>query len=245
MIGRVLLILYSAFLFGGIGLYLSSRRADPPVRRSRLIKFVTYFAIVNLFLFGAFAGAPILTAMITVVTLLGARELYNLLPQASGNRPLSMLAISAAYLLIAAGALLFAWRTRPAVAVFVFLVVCTFDGFSQVSGQMFGRRRLSPTISPGKTIEGSAGGLLVATCMGFLLRPREWSILRTLLICAFIAAASLTGDLLASWVKRRSNVKDYGTLIPGHGGVLDRFDSFLFAAAACAVAAEASRLSIR
>lgn len=245
MIGRVLLVLYSAFLFGGIGLYLASRRVDPTVRRSRLVKFVTYFGIVNLVLFGAFAGAPILTAMMLVVIALGARELLALLPAASRNRSATRFGISAAYLLIAAGALLFAWRAHPAVAVFVFLVVCTFDGFSQVSGQMLGRRRLSPTVSPGKTIEGTVGGLLFAIGMGLLLRPPEWSIPRTLLICTFVAVASLAGDLMASWVKRRANVKDYGTLIPGHGGVLDRFDSFLLAAAACAVAAEASRLYTR
>jgi phosphatidate cytidylyltransferase len=232
MIGRVLLVLYSAFLLGGIGLYFASRKVEPAVRRSPLIKFLTYFGIVNLFLFGAVAGAPVLTAMMLVVIALGARELLALLPRAAANRPATMFGIALIYLLVAAGALLFAWRSRPVVAVFVFLIVCTFDGFSQVSGQMLGKRRLSPTISPGKTIEGTAGGLLFAIGMGLLLRPSEWTIPRTLLICVFVSATSLTGDLMASWVKRRSNVKDYGTLIPGHGGVLDRFDSFLFAAAA-------------
>jgi phosphatidate cytidylyltransferase len=244
MIGRVLLVLYSAFLLGGIGLYLATRKVDPSTRRSRLIKFVTYFGIVNLILFGAFAGAPVLTAMMLVVVVLGARELLALLPRAAANRPTTIFGVAIIYLLIAAGALLFAWGARPVVAVFVFLIVCTFDGFSQVSGQMLGRRRLSPTISPGKTVEGTAGGFLFAIAMGLLLRPAEWSIPRTLLICIFVSAASLIGDLMASWVKRRSKVKDYGTLIPGHGGILDRFDSFLFAAAACA-AAELVRLYSR
>ena len=243
MIGRVLLVLYPAFMLGGVGLYFASRKVEPAIRRSRLIKFVTYFCIVNLFLFAAFAGSIVFSAMMVLVSALGAGELYKLLPGAGRGRAGICLLIAAAYCLIAAGAIVFAWQTIPAVAVFVFLVVCTFDGFSQVSGQMLGRHRLSPAISPGKTIEGSLGGLVFATGMGLLLRPQGWSILQCLLIGCLVALASLTGDLLASWVKRRSNVKDYGTLIPGHGGILDRFDSFLFAAATYAAVCATGRFS--
>ena len=232
MTGRVLLVLYPAFLIGGVGLYIASRKVEPTVRRSRHIKFVTYFGIVNLFLFAVFAGPAILTAIMLLVVALGAREIFALLPRVSTGSPLLPVAIATAYVLIAIGAILFAWRTRPAVAVFVFLVVCTFEGLSQVSGQMFGKRRLSPTISPGKTIEGTAGGLLFAIGMALLLRPNGWTIATCLVIGTFVAAASLTGDLIASWAKRRGGVKDYGTLIPGHGGILDRFDSFLFVTAA-------------
>jgi phosphatidate cytidylyltransferase len=57
--------------------------------------------------------------------------------------------------------------------------------------------------------------------------------LQSLVACCFVVTAALTGDLLASLIKRRSNIKDFSNLLPGHGGVLDRFDSFLFAAAAC------------
>jgi phosphatidate cytidylyltransferase len=146
-------------------------------------------------------------------------------------------------LLIAAGAVVFAWRARPVVAAAVYLVVCTFDGFSQVSGQLLGTHKLTPRLSPGKTIEGSVGGLVFGVGMAFLLRPVVgWSALRCLEIACFVAATALIGDLLASYVKRKSGVKDYGKLLPGHGGILDRFDSFLFVAAACAVAAEVVRM---
>jgi phosphatidate cytidylyltransferase len=243
MIGRVLLICLTAFFAGGVGLYGASRKEGYAVRRNRLIKFITYFCIVNLILLGALAGHWILSGIMVVVTALGARELYCVLPRASGGRLSMAWGIGAIYSLIAVGAVLFVWLSPAMTTVFVYLIVCAFDGFSQVAGQLFGRHLLAPTISPGKTIEGSAGGLLFAAGMALLLRPIvSWSATRSILVCCFIVAAALTGDLLASLVKRRSNVKDFSNLLPGHGGILDRFDSFLFAAAACMAAAEVAQL---
>ena len=243
MIGRVLLVCLSAFLVGGVGLYVASRNQEPAVRRSRLTKFITYFCIVTLVVAAAFAGSAVLAGLMAVVVALGARELYRVLPQASRGHLSAALGIGAFYLLVAAGAVGFSLTAPANTAVFVYLVVCAFDGFSQVCGQMLGRHRLAPRISPGKTIEGSVGGLLAAAGMALVLRPLVgWSLPRSLLACCFIVAAALTGDLLASLVKRRSGIKDYGNLLPGHGGILDRFDSFLFAAAACMLAEVAARL---
>jgi len=243
MITRVVAIYVAAFLIGGIGLYAASRRQPAPVRRARLIKFITYFYIVNLVLLCALAGHWVFSALMTLIAILGTREIFSVLPQASGNRPPVAWVFGILYLLIAAAAVLFAWLSSPSIAIVVYLVVCAFDGFSQVAGQLFGRHQLAPRISPGKTIEGSAGGLLFAAGMVLLLQPVSgWSLQRSLLACCFIVAAALAGDLLASLVKRRSNIKDFGNLLPGHGGILDRFDSFLFAAAACFVAWEATRI---
>jgi phosphatidate cytidylyltransferase len=68
-----------------------------------------------------------------------------------------------------------------------------------------------------------------------------WTVQRSLLACCLIVAGSLAGDLLASMVKRRGNIKDYSNLLPGHGGVLDRFDSFLAATAAWFFATQVAR----
>lgn len=242
MICRLLFVYFSAFLIGGVGFYAANWKKELAVRRARMTKFITYFCIVSLFLLGALAGHEILSGMMIVVGVLGARELYRVLPQASGGRLSVALGMGAIYSLIAAGAVLFAWLSPPRTAEFVYLIVCAFDGFSQVTGQIWGSHSLAPRISPGKTIEGSAGGLLFAAGMALLLRPAmSWGVLRSLLVCCFIVMAALTGDLLASFVKRRSSVKDFSNLLPGHGGILDRFDSFLFAATAYLIVTEVAR----
>src|ERR1035437_2811118 len=218
----------------GAGLYVASPTQPPPVRRQRLIKFITYFCIVNLVLLAALAGHWILSGLMTVIAALGARELFRVLLRASLGKLAVACAIGLLYLLIGGAAVLFAWLSSPQRAVFVWLVVCAFDGFSQVSGQLLGRHRLAPAISPGKTIEGSVGGLLFAAGMALVLRPvTGLGAPQSLVACCFVVTAALTGDLLASLIKRRSNIKDFSNLLPGHGGILDRFDSFLFAAAAC------------
>lgn len=243
MIARVLLICVAAFLIGGVGLYAASRKQGRAVRRNRLIKFISYFCIVNLVVLGALAGHWVLSGMMAAIALLGAHELYRVLPSVSSGRRSVALGISAAYLLIAAGAVLFAWLSPASESVFIYLIVCAFDGFSQVTGQSLGRHQLAPAISPGKTIEGSAGGLLFAVGMALLLRPIVgWSTPKAVIACCYIAAAALAGDLLASQVKRRARIKDYGSLLPGHGGILDRFDSFLFAAAASLAVVQVARL---
>ncbi len=114
----------------------------------------------------------------------------------------------------------------------LFILVCSHDTGSYLSGKLFGKTKIAPTISPGKTWEGFWGGYLIAyAALSLLLwlensNPPLWqSALFTLVICSL----SLAGDLFESWLKRRAGVKDTGDILPGHGGFLDRFDGILFA----------------
>ena len=114
---------------------------------------------------------------------------------------------------------------------FMLLVVFFGDTFAYFAGRWFGRRKFMPMISPKKTWEGSIGGLLGSALGGtvYLCTLFDFSVGQTVLFCIVCGFAAQTGDLLMSLVKRVAQVKDSGTLMPGHGGILDRIDGVLIA----------------
>lgn len=124
---------------------------------------------------------------------------------------------------------------EPARFLMFLLIFSTWasDTFAFAVGKVKGKTKLCPSISPGKTQEGALGGFIgtVATALIFSL-IFQFSLIHALAIGLIIAIAAPLGDLVESILKRVCQVKDSGTLIPGHGGVLDRFDSLLFAAPA-------------
>ena len=117
----------------------------------------------------------------------------------------------------------------------LFALVWSTDIAAYFAGKRFGKHKLWPAISPNKTIEGLAGGMLAAASFGLIasfFAPFPASPLQGLWIGALIAVIAQSGDFFESWLKRRAGVKDSGQLIPGHGGILDRVDGLVFAAPA-------------
>ncbi len=116
-----------------------------------------------------------------------------------------------------------------------FIVTWAADTFAYFSGIKFGKKKLCPTISPKKTVEGSLGGLLgsilAGIIMGFIFNNNYNSsipFIHFIMMGLIGGIFSQLGDLTASSIKRYCGVKDFGKLLPGHGGLLDRFDSMLF-----------------
>lgn len=107
-----------------------------------------------------------------------------------------------------------------------FSIVWIFDIFAYLSGKFFGKTKLAPKISPGKTIEGVYGGLIANLIYIFFLSLFfDYSFKALIFLIIIIIPLSLLGDLYESLLKRRASKKDSGFLIPGHGGILDRIDS--------------------
>ena len=113
-------------------------------------------------------------------------------------------------------------------------IVWATDSGAYLVGTRYGRRKLLPKISPNKTIEGSLGGIISAVLVSAIfmsVRPQvatPYSFVTMLLLTVIFSIAGQFGDLVESAIKRHFGVKDSGKFIPGHGGVLDRFDSLLF-----------------
>ena len=119
----------------------------------------------------------------------------------------------------------------------IFLCSWGCDTCAYCVGMLFGKRKLAPVLSPKKSIEGAIGGVVGAAVLGAIYGAvvnnymvMENAPLYFAIICAVGAVISQFGDLVASGIKRQHGIKDYGKLIPGHGGILDRFDSVIFTA---------------
>ena len=143
---------------------------------------------------------------------------------ASQHRP--ALAAAGIVVLVPAGYALAVLEPRQVLG--VLLLVWVADTAAYFAGRKWGRRKLAPTISPGKTWEGAWGGVAAAMayaiiCGTFLLGPLGW--LALAITAALLAAISIVGDLFESAAKRQAGVKDSGALLPGHGGIMDRIDS--------------------
>ena len=145
---------------------------------------------------------------------------------------------SLAYLSLPVSLMVFMYRpdffgvlAGPRLLLLIFALLWANDTFAYLTGRLLGKHKLFPRISPGKTIEGSIGGL-VFTLAGIVVFSHyvDWLSLGSAVGLGLIAVVFGTlGDLCESMLKRQAGVKDSGKLIPGHGGILDRFDSVLFA----------------
>ncbi len=131
-------------------------------------------------------------------------------------------------------AMFFLWQQSPWWLMYVFLLVWCADSGAYFVGRKFGKRKMAPNVSPNKSMEGLAGGvvtglLVVIGISVFMLQLSGTALLAFAALSVVTILVSVLGDLFESMLKRRAKVKDSGTILPGHGGVLDRIDSLLSA----------------
>ncbi|QUH26318.1 phosphatidate cytidylyltransferase [Serpentinicella alkaliphila] len=185
------------------------------------IVILTDFFYVNLY----FLPILILLFFVCSVIML-ANEKYNMID--------IMITITGIiYTSLFLGHILLTSRLEMNVAIWlIFLIAWATDTFAYFTGYFFGKHKLCPTISPKKTVEGSIGGIVgsVLSCLlfGHYFLGTNFIYLAILGIVGSIIAQ--IGDLVASKIKRYIGIKDFGKIMPGHGGILDRFDSIIFVA---------------
>lgn len=196
--------------------------------------------LVMLFIVAAFVLEPISVEMGVFLTLLIIPAWYVLRGRTLDDAlPSSGIAVMATlYVGMLGGSLIrlrndFAPTIGPKLVFLLLLVVWLGDAGAYYVGRQFGRHKLSPRISPKKTIEGGIGGILTAILTAIVVHYTffpEFPLVHAIAAGVILSLAGVVGDLAESMWKRSAAVKDSGTLIPGHGGFLDRFDSIFFTA---------------
>ncbi|MDF3028380.1 MAG: phosphatidate cytidylyltransferase [Fluviicola sp.] len=227
MLVSVYLLVIIYFVIGAAAIALINKRKKTSTeKRNRWIKYLVYLGIVNSVIVSIYFDFFFWLALL--ISLVAFFELVLLLP-GTGLRNRIVAILSFLVLIFAFQSA--AWFLAPREILYVYLLVFCFDGFAQIIGQLIGKRKITPRLSPNKTWGGFIGAFLItiATSAYYLLHndslQSTWP--EAILFGAFIALLAFGGDLLASLFKRITNVKDYGNTIPQHGGILDRFDSFI------------------
>ena len=191
-----------------------------------LVRTVTGMLLIAVALFAAVEGGMLLAVFVAAIA---TAMFYEWTRIVRGWGPV-WYSSGFVYALLPALALLWI-RERDAhglnLLIWAFIVTWSTDIGAYFTGRAVGKRKLAPSISPGKTVEGLYGGIAAATLLG---GTWAWAMgLGTALfaLAPLCAIAAQGGDLFESWMKRRAGVKDSGTWLPGHGGVLDRLDGLV------------------
>lgn len=233
MSGRLIILVLHLFVLGALLTVVSQQvhRFDRQRRRADWIKYLVYLSLVMLILAIVQAGKVMTAAMLISVALAGACEVYRCIRFQKIARICLAVSIFVLLAVCLLHPVIIGQRDWAATVSFLFLIVCVTDSFSQLWGRLLGRRRLS-RLSPNKTWEGLLGGAVTATgCAAILSFLLPYLALITVLVLGFAAVvAAIMGDLLFSLIKRKLKIKDFSSLLPGHGGILDRFDSLVVAA---------------
>lgn len=189
---------------------------------------------VPIALAAVYLGSPFYTIGIAMIGLISAAELADMIRRGKTKVPLSagLLLIGLAYIGVALFASVSIRDGQQGLQWTLLLLFSSWgtDSFALLGGRRFGKRHLAPQISPNKTVEGAMIGLSSGALLGLivgLLAQLPFGIV--LLASLLIPLTTEAGDLLESWVKRQLGVKDSGSLLPGHGGFLDRIDGLLLA----------------
>ncbi len=227
MIRTIYLIILIYFALGGAGFYIINRNKTPEAARANYVKFGTYFLIINLLFFSIVFNTLAFRILALLIIIAGFVELSILFVR-SGRAHVAFFTLTVlVYSALSVMSFFFGYQDKG-IILFAFLVLSIFDSFSQITGQLWGRHKLVPRISPGKTWGGLLGGAFISLFSAYLLRSLvSATVPETIILTVGIISMAFVGDLLSSIYKRRYNVKDFNRLIPGHGGFLDRFDSLL------------------
>lgn len=226
---KIYITLLAYFLLGGIIMFFVTRNKNDEFKKKNWLKYFVYLIIINVLFISIFINPTYFAFLCVFIIILG---LYEILSLSFKTRKIISGGIFF-IIFLSLGILFYKFTFLSANYLFytLFLTI-VFDSFSQLTGQLLGRKKLFIKLSPNKTYAGLIGGI-VSTILTAILIRRLINVdsIESIVLGFGFSISALIGDLAASFAKRKFEVKDFGNFIPGHGGILDRFDS-LFATAA-------------
>lgn len=224
---KLYFILLIYFMIGGIMMYFVNRKKELAFRKHNWLKYFVYLVLINL-LFASILFKPISFSYISIaIIFFGFFEISKL----TYNSKKFKAGLIALLIFVCFASVFYQFSLMPKRYLFYTLFLTTvFDAFSQLTGQLFGRKKIFRKISPNKTYAGLIGGITFTLLTSVLIRNQlTINVLEAVFLGMGVSGFALIGDVLASFCKRNFNVKDFSKAIPGHGGVLDRFDSLISA----------------
>jgi phosphatidate cytidylyltransferase len=228
------LFLETGFVVGAFAMALGNRRATAQTGKKRWVKFISYVVIVHVSVAALGMGYFSAQLFSLAIAMAGTLEMIRAVRHGGFYGRRTATGISGVFIFIALAGmmLLMVQMQTPRKVLFVYLVVAVLDSYSQLTGQIFGRHPLAPRISPNKSVEGALGGALMAVFTAVYFREFIGVNGRMALIVGVVLTlAGIAGDLMASAFKRFTGIKDYSSILPGQGGVIDRYNSFIAASA--------------
>ncbi|NSW93408.1 MAG: phosphatidate cytidylyltransferase [Bacteroidales bacterium] len=227
MILKVYFIILAYFLVGVTGFCFINRKKEKSQALKSWKKTFTYFIVINIVALSIVIKPIAFRVLAVIIIVAGFLELIDLFRTAGYKKRILFLTAILIFILISAGFFCFS-KVEQELIFYTFAITSIFDSFSQITGELTGRKKLIPGISPNKTTEGFIGGVFIAAASGVILKgligiPSG----KALILACGIAFFAFLGDMAASFYKRNFGVKDFNNLIPENGGFLDRFDSLL------------------
>lgn len=213
------------FCVGAIAFVFINKKKAAHERKENWIKFFSYFATVNLVIITLLLEGYYFLTLTCIIVVLALWELFR---NTKRKKDLIRVLSIVVFLILGYHFIHLSFLEKNTL-LFIYFVVLMFDGFSQIFGQLFGRIKITPRISPNKTLLGLLGGILATTACTYFFKDLISDLdIRYINLSLWICAFAFIGDFSASWLKRSLKIKDFSNLLPGQGGVLDRFDSLIF-----------------
>jgi len=234
MIAKVAITTAGLFALGAglIRLIHRVRHSDSTQMKDDWIKYGIFLGIVGLFLVSVFIGPTAFCCLLVGLIAAAGYEIWSNFKNRSRHSLLAASMFTTLIMVSLAHLLFFRKDEWPAWCAFFLLLVFVTDSYAQLIGRLTGRHHLCPRISPNKTVEGFLGSIVMAIASAVMfsfILPRISAV--GIIAMGLITALSATaGDLVFSAVKRKIGIKDFSGFLPGHGGILDRFDSLIVAA---------------